>query len=330
MPLKNYQVVIGEPIDWTLDDDSSPHVEVLLDVAGAKYRAAINVRSQVPPHTLLFKRSHPFEHAITEQLSHLGPGVHNLKGSELALDYVRDGMVRESEMAELPYRSDGIDNDLLEKLQPVVEDAIAAPGTQFYLFGETWGPESAPDRYFHFTPGRGVHDIHMNQGSTGRFRSTNGTHQDGALLIRHPDQSWTAIFLAFASQSWITDEQGHPATDVVIDHPVTMPSLPIRIVAALINPFNPEEGRETVTLLNVSDIAVNLDGWRLEDHARRVDSLTGYDIGAGDAVRVRLATMRLKNRDGGRIKLFAPGDVLVQDIEYRKEDARIEGWSVLF
>lgn len=329
MPLKNYRLVVGQAMDWTLDDDSDPHIEVLLDVAGKNYRAAINVRSQVAPHTLLFKRVHPFVHPITEGLKVLAPGDYDLRQSPLALDYVRDGMVQRGEFEELPYQSDGVDNDLLEKLLPVVKGAIETAGTAFYLFGETWGPENAADKYFHFTPGRGVHDIHMNQGSQGEFRKTNGIHQDGGLLIRHADQSWSAIFLAFASQAWETDEQGHPKTGVIIDRPFTT-ALPIQIVAALVNPYNPEEGRESVTLLNVSDKAINLNGWQLRDDENRAESLMGYDIGAGDAVRVRLATMRLKNKDGGRIKLVSPDQVVVQEIAYRKEDVNREGWSVLF
>ncbi|MEZ4730275.1 MAG: DUF2278 family protein [Caldilineaceae bacterium] len=93
MPLKNYRLVVGQAIDWKLDDDGDPHIEVLLDVAEKKYRAAINVRSKVAPHTLLFKRVYPFIHPITEQLNVLAPGDYDLRQSPLALDYVRDGMV---------------------------------------------------------------------------------------------------------------------------------------------------------------------------------------------------------------------------------------------
>lgn len=331
MPLKNYRLVIGQPLDWTLDDDGDPHIELLLDVAGEKYRAAVNVRSSVAPHTLLYRRLYPFVHPITAELGALASGSYDLRGSPLALDYVRDGMIMRAEMEELPYRSDGVDNDLLEKLLPTLQQGIAEAGTQLYLFGETWGPETKPDAYFHFTPGRGIHDIHMNQGSQGSFRGTNGIHQDGGLLIRHPDQSWSAILLAFASQSWQTDAQGHPSGEIIIDHPVPT-LLPIRVIAALINPYNPEAGRETVTLLNLSDKGVNLDGWQLQDGEGRSEPLTGYDIGAGDAARVRLtgSTMLLKNKAGGRIRLLAPGDVLVQELVYDKDQLGQEGWSVLF
>ena len=339
MPLKNYQLVVGKPIDWALDDDNSPHVEVLLDVAGEKFRAAINVRSKIPPHTLLFKRLAPFDHTFTTSLAPLTGGVYDLKGdhAHLALDYVRNGIVHRDEMEELPYSIGGPNNDLKDKLVPAVEAAIASSNSSFYFFGETWGPEvGRPDKYFHFTPGRGIHDIHMNQGSLGSFAWTNGINQDGALIIRQNDV-WAAIFLAFSTQSWTTDEQGNhigktanpvePAPTV----PGTTIDSPVRIIAALVNPFNPEAGRESVTLLNTSDKCIRLDGWKLQDGNNRSEKLDGFDIGAGDAFRVRLSgqSMLLKNKGGGRIRLISPDDILLQEIIYSKEDVRREGWSLV-
>jgi uncharacterized protein YukJ len=335
MPIKNYQLLVGQPIDWTLDDDSNPHIEILLDVNGEKFRAAVNVRSSVAPHTLVYRRIQPFIHPITNKLDVLEAGIFDLRTdrSDLALDYPRDHIVREDEMAELPYRVDGPRNDLLDHLLPMVQDAVNTTGVRLYVFGETWGPETHErDKYFHFLPGRGIHDIHMNQGSQGRFKSTNGTHQDGALFIRHQDGSWTGIFLAFASQSWQTDGEGHPTTEITPPTEPITTTLPIRIAAALVNPYNPEEGRETVTLINISDEIIQLDGWRLEDGEGRTDSLIGYDLGAGDTVRVRLSGtgMRLKNKDHGRIKLISPDNVLVHEVTYLKRDVRNEGWTILF
>lgn len=337
MPLKNYQLVVGKPIDWALDDDSSPHVEVLLDVDGELFRAAINVRSKIAPHTLMYKRIEPFSHELTANLNTLTDGVYDLRGAhaDLALDYVRDDMIERDEMEELPYSVVGPDNDLKDKLIPMVEAAIASRNSTFYFFGETWGPEvGKPDKYFHFTPGRGIHDIHMNQGSQGQFAWTNGIHQDGGLLIQQ-DNVWTAIFLAFSTQSWTTDEQGNHIGEFV---PPTKPDLPsptitspVRIISALVNPYNPEPGKESVTLINISDKNIRLDGWKLQDGNNRSESLDGLDIGAGDTLRKRLSghTMRLKNKDGGKIRLLSPDDLLLQEIVYEKENVRREGWSLV-
>ena len=48
------------------------------------------------------------------------------------------------------------------------------------------GPETIGDKIFGFSPGNGVHDIHMNQGNTGRFREDDGVWQDGGLVLHYP------------------------------------------------------------------------------------------------------------------------------------------------
>lgn len=339
MPIKNYYLVAGKPIDWTLDDDNDPHIEVLLDVAHEKFRAAINVRSKVPPHTLMFKRIEPFQYPLTTSLAVLKDGAYNLKAgnNHPLLDYVRDGIVKRDEMAELPYNIEGPDNDLKDKLIPVIEAAINESNATFYIWGETWGPETGKfDTYFHFTPGRGIHNIHMNQGSQGDFAYTNGIHQDGGLIIHH-NGIWTAVFLAFGTQSWTTDNQGNHEGELVTPTTPVQPlpgtdiSSPVRIIAAMVNPYNPEAGKESVTLLNISDRNIRLNGWKLQDGNNRSELLDGIDIGAGDALRVRLTghTMQLKNKDGGRIRLVSPDNILLQEVIYSKEDVGREGWSIV-
>ena len=67
------------------------------------------------------------------------------------------------------------------------------------------------DKVFGFLPGNGVHDVHMNQGNSQQFRRDDGVWQDGGLLLHYPTQDqWVAIFLAFQSQAWHTDDRtGH-------------------------------------------------------------------------------------------------------------------------
>ena len=78
-----------------------------------------------------------------------------------------------------------------------------------YAFGETWGPEkNKADKYFGFKPGRGIHDIHFNQGNPpGRFASQNGPWQDGGLLCSsRARKQWVGVFLEFQSQAWHSDD----------------------------------------------------------------------------------------------------------------------------
>ena len=75
--------------------------------------------------------------------------------------------------------------------------------------------ENTPDSYFRFKPGNGIHDIHMNQGNVEKWQGDDGIWQDGGILIHfEKEEEWIGIFLAFQSQSWCTDEEGHARVPV--------------------------------------------------------------------------------------------------------------------
>jgi len=88
---------------------------------------------------------------------------------------------------------------------------MTKPGAMIYAFGARFGPEKGKDTQFGFSPELGVHDIHMNQGNSAAFQKDDGVFQDGALLINLPQgNQWIALFLAFQSQSFHTDDRtGH-------------------------------------------------------------------------------------------------------------------------
>ena len=70
------------------------------------------------------------------------------------------------ELKPLPLSAAGPDNDLNEKIDAYVQRAMSDEDAMIYAFGETWGPENnKADKYFGFKPGRGIHDIHFNQGN---------------------------------------------------------------------------------------------------------------------------------------------------------------------
>jgi uncharacterized protein YukJ len=90
-------------------------------------------------------------------------------------------------MHPVPSTVPGPDNDLADLLDHFVERAAADPAARLYALGQRWGPERAtPDKVFGFSPGNGVHDIHMNQGNTKEFKRDDGVWQDGALLLQFP------------------------------------------------------------------------------------------------------------------------------------------------
>lgn len=214
MRAPRYAVLRGRPEAVTLDDDLSPHIEIKVEARGW-HRVAVNARSLAPPHDLLFARIEPLSGRFTSLLPQLPKGLTMLGPGHrtLGLDYVRGGFVRRAAMRVLPFRQPGARNDLREFVGLALAEAMRDEDAQLYAFGEPWGPEEGrPDDYFGFEPGRGIHDVHMNQGSKHPFRGANRPRQDGALIFHFPaERRWVGLFLAFQSQSWRTDPRtGHP------------------------------------------------------------------------------------------------------------------------
>ena len=271
MPLSNYGVLKGRPIGRQLGSGSRPHYQVHVVDEDTDYRIAINVKSQTSPSELLFLVDENLQHPISAGLEDVPLGFTEIprQPGGQALDYIRGNLFDPARMVPLPHEVPGLDNDLNEKIDRLIQRAMGDENALAYAFGERWGPENKKDGYFGFKPGNGIHNIHMNQGNAAPFAGDNGVWQDGALLIRFPDaDQWVGVFLAFQSQSWHTDDQTGDAISSDVwptpDDPVpaTDTTGPIvRIVAALVNPTDHDPGHETVTLLNIGADRVDLSGW---------------------------------------------------------------------
>ncbi len=223
MPLANYGVLKGTLVGHLRDADDD-HYQLLLQAGKQLHRAAVNVKSSAPnaPATLLFHSSTAVPERLTTLLDLLKPGFTKVRSraNSLALDYLRGGLFRTTAMKPVPPDAPGADTDLKDLLEAAVLRAMKAAGSQCYVFGVRWGPEPRPDQYFRFAPGNGVHEVHMNQGNSGRYRKDNGTWQDGALLLQYPaaqagagaatGSRWRAFYFSFHSQRFTTDPQGNP------------------------------------------------------------------------------------------------------------------------
>jgi uncharacterized protein YukJ len=178
MALKNYGVLKGRPIARRLGSGSSPHYQIhVVDEAGTNYRIAVNVKSQLAPSELMYHIKSHFTHPLTDIVAVLPGGFTALerRPDSGALDLIRGNLLQPGLMTPLPPELPGPDNDLNEKLDQIVQRAMADEDAIVYAFGERWGPEDRnADKYFGFMPGNGIHDIHMNQGNTGRFVQDDG------------------------------------------------------------------------------------------------------------------------------------------------------------
>lgn len=341
MPLTGYGVLVGRVLESRSEGGTdSPHFQIRVRGGDADFRVAVNVLSQQSPSELLYVADEAFRHPLVQALPDLPDGFTAVpsRPGGLAVDYIRGNLFDRRAMRALPATAPGPDNDLADKLDHYVSRAAADPAARVYAFGERWGPEvGRPDKIFGFSPGNGVHDIHMNQGNTGRFRRDDGVWQDGGLLLHYPGaDQWVAIFLAFQSQAWHTDDQtGHTVPDLPDPGPAPVPGPAepdhlVRIVAALVNPVGPAPERETVTLINAGAQALDLDGWALLDRLKQRMPLDPITLPAGETTRIRLRSPIQLGNQGGLLTLLNPAGLKVDGVAYTQQQAKAEGWTVVF
>ncbi|WP_433362098.1 DUF2278 family protein [Actinoplanes sp. CA-142083] len=335
MPIKRYGALRAAVVDRRIETSDTPHYQIHLRAAGVDYRAAVNVRSQQRPPELLYVAVDDFKHPILDRVRELPDGFTELSsdGTGAALDYIRGNLFQRQLMRPVPTAEPGPENDLGDFLDHYVRRALGDDAARAYVFGQAWGPEpTTPDKVFHFSPGNGVHDVHMNQGNSGRFADDDGVFQDGGLLLHFPGDAWVAIFLAFQSQSFHTDDvTGHTLPEVPGPGPTPGPGEPdhlVRIIGALANPVGPAPERETVTLLNASPAEIDLTNWQIADRAGNRHPLTGR-LPAGDTLRVEVAPALLGNR-GGTITLLDAQGLKVDGVAYTADQSTREGWTITF
>ncbi|EJR57402.1 hypothetical protein IIO_04929 [Bacillus cereus VD115] len=201
MPVKNYGVLKGQVVGYTPPDDkdSTPHFTVnISDNNNREYEIIINVKSKESPSELLYYAGKNFHSEQITNLPNLNYGFTNITSNnrELALDYIRGNLLDRCKLVPLPVTAPGDDNDLQDKFLNYMKTSENNPKVDIYAYGEKIPP--------------GIHDVHMNQGNVGSFRKDDGIWQDGGVLFHYKDtDKWEAVFLAFQSQSWCTDDSGH-------------------------------------------------------------------------------------------------------------------------
>ena len=203
--------------DWTWKDHEArqasrhkPHLTI--HWAGDHYSAVITIASNNSFNSRLVHWEYedfPKDHPIIPELEKLKVGYHESPaGSPLNLDLLRGGVITTPGRM---YRQTmaGPSNDLVEHIVDILHGAVERKAT-LYIFGEPY-------------PGnKGMHQVHQNQGNyyfadepdlklrerTKKWYYENGVGQDGGLFLHFPDDdTWTAIFMAFASQTMQTDEK---------------------------------------------------------------------------------------------------------------------------
>ena len=328
MPLRKYGVLAGKAVAARREDnDGTPHYQVEVRASGTNFRIAVNVRSSQQPPDLLYLIQEDFDHPILARLTSLTEEFTLLppQPAGMALDFIRGNLFDHSEMRLLPSNLPGPDNDLSDRIEHYVKRAIDESAAVVYAFGQRWGPEQGvADKVFDFVPGNGIHDIHMNQGNNAAYRNDDGVWQDGGLVLHFPaSDQWVAVFLAFQSQAWHTDDATGHAIEVVEE-----PDKTVRIVAAMVNPVGGDPEAETVILLNPTPQPIDLAGWQVADQQKRKCAIAGM-LPPGGVVKVALTVPTKLGNSGGIITLLNAQGLKVDGVSYTSAQAKREGWLVV-
>jgi uncharacterized protein YukJ len=189
-------------------EETQYHLHFSMDVDGESWDIAANVGTDNSGDLLRYKIVRGFGHPIIQTLRQEPAGKSDLTGANAlpALDFRRSDI--------LSGTGDWLDSDVLDgstdrqpvaALKPLLERAFESRN-DVYVFGRF------------YRDGNGIHDVHMNQGSSGRYIHQEGNDrndhndiwQDGALMIDAGAGGWVAYFAAFTNQAIPTDGLGNP------------------------------------------------------------------------------------------------------------------------
>lgn len=104
-----------------------------------------------------------------------------------------------------------------------------------------------------------------------------------------------------------------------------------KVVAAMVNPVNPEGGREFLQIINTSNDNLSLLGWKIIAPNGTAFVLSDNIVGAGEVFKFTFPSSQGSLRNsGGSIQLFNPDEILVNICEYTAQEASKEGCPILF
>lgn len=151
-------------------------------------------------------------------------------------------------------------------------------------------------------------------------------------------KSIRTLFPRFIRTDFVDDEQGEVPS--VIDDSgdgeeaagtESVRAGQVKIIAALVNPPGDEAGRETVTLLNTTDTAVDLDSWQIVAPNGWRLTFADVTIGGGDTRRFSMiASDPQFSNEGGTIALLESDGKVHDRVTYTGEQGSHQGMSIVF
>lgn len=335
----------------------TPHLQIrVVDAGGGPWRVPVSVASGDGSRAIFHRADPLLSHPIVEGLRGYGPGFTNIppesRMASTALDFFRAPLFDWMTGVEISHTGPGPSDDLQDILTGYLgqlrdqRGEIFAFGSMYPVSGRKFDSKRIDRR---FQTRRGVHEVHMNQGSAnpGPFAQCNGVFQDGGLILAFPSRC-VGLFVRFSSQWLPTNDRtghrlrgaspippGHAPVGTLADGdgkgpgPVARPA--VYIERALVDPVGGDVGKEIVVIGNASSAPVNVANWRIVDKNGAFDVLAGPPLAPGESRAITLtgAGAQLGN-EGGTIALKNASGKQIHAVAYSKADARPEGRYVRF
>ena len=195
--MEKYVMFRGKVIDKWYDFDKRAHYHiVVMDDEGKRFDLAVNIGSiyekmnEIVSSNLkvYYDESYSCRKGIVRKILLQKNGITEChKG--LYLDYIRMKLFPHEKMIQMK----GFDVTSIYLTEIIEKNVVQAMNNDDYeviAFGRL------------YTNGKGLHDIHMNQGSVDKFRKNDASYSDGGLFFRNRrDDKITAVFIAFITQS---------------------------------------------------------------------------------------------------------------------------------
>jgi uncharacterized protein YukJ len=296
-------------------DSQSPHFYWTVAANERHWSVPVNIKSSKEPYNVLFHVETDFRHPLLEDLKILKTGFTGTKKHpQLGIDFLRSELFDLGKFKPVPFDKPGSLNDLFDFFMFYTQKA-SREKAEVFIFGDKIEGKDI------------LHDVHMNQGNDGYFQKFKGIYQDGAIFFRFSNV-WTAIFLAFQTQSVPTDTNGHPLqhskpilqAEIDFSEPLPEPEIKkcdLVILGALVNPKGKDFGAEIVYLFNKEAAEISLDGWKLEDKHGKTLHLDQLTVQGRSLCAVPLdgKGVQLSNK-GGILSLITPQNMKCHGVSY--------------
>ena len=195
--MEKYVMFRGKVIDKWYDFDKRAHYHIVaMDDEGKRFDLAVNIGSiyekmnEIVSSNLkvYYDESYNYRKGIVRKMLLQKNGITECH-KDLYLDYIRMKLFPHEKMIQMK----GFDVTSIYLTGIIEKNVVQAMNNDDYeviAFGRL------------YTNGKGLHDIHMNQGSVDKFRKNDALYSDGGLFFRNRrDDKITAVFIAFITQS---------------------------------------------------------------------------------------------------------------------------------